>query len=263
MQTAELLGYRLRFEQQGSGDAAVVLLGGLAVEAGTWAAQVEALRSACRVIAIDPPAAGSAPGAGSTEGYADAVAAFLRELGVGPVHAVGADLGGAIAQQLALRHRELVRSLALHGGFGRADRHLAAILRAWQRSAQVLAPLDLARQTWPFLFTVWWFNDRPDEQAALEREIAARADGWRADEFSARIDACLAHDALDRLYEIEAPTLITVGDRDVLTPAHHAYAMRERMPGARMRVWQKMGHSPYREIPQEFARVTLDWIREH
>jgi pimeloyl-ACP methyl ester carboxylesterase len=49
----------------------------------------------------------------------------------------------------------------------------------------------------------------------------------------------------------------------MLTPAHHAYAMKDRMPTARVRLWQKAGHAPYAELPEEFNRVTLDWIGEH
>jgi pimeloyl-ACP methyl ester carboxylesterase len=260
----DALEHRVRFEQYGDGDP-VVLLGAVALDGCTWSAQIDGLGAACSILVLDLPVAGEAAGDGaaSTALYADIAAFLLRDLGTGPVHVVGADLGGAVAQQLALRHPELVRSLALHGSWGRADNHLSAILRGWQVAARALSRRELARQTWPFLFTVWWFNDRPDEQAELERELEAAAQACSAGEFCRRIDACLSHDVLERLGEIKAPTLITVGDRDVLTPAHHAYSMRERMPSARVRVWQKMGHAPYREIPEAFNRVTLDWIREH
>ena len=68
---------------------------------------------------------------------------------------------------------------------------------------------------------------------------------------------------LDRLGEIGAPTLLTVGDRDILTPAHHTYAIKDEMPDARVRVWQMMGHAPFWEIPDEFNKVTTNWLKEH
>jgi len=255
MPVLEVASCRVSYEERGEGQF-VLLLGRLALEPAPWAGQVEALGPTHRVIVLQHLA-----GPSSTELFADAVAGLLHELGAAPAHVVGADLGGAVAQQLALHHPELVRSLALHGTWGRADTHLTAILQSWQVSARVLSPVELARQVWPFIYTVWWFNDTPERQVELERVLAEGPPN--VDDFCAQIDAALTHDVLDRLDEIRVPTLITVGDRDILTPAHHAYAIKDRMPGARVRVWQKMGHAPYWEIPEEFNRVTLDWINEH
>jgi pimeloyl-ACP methyl ester carboxylesterase len=67
---------------------------------------------------------------------------------------------------------------------------------------------------------------------------------------------------LDRLGEVSVPTLLTVGDRDILTPAHHTYAIKDQIPHARVRVWQKMGHAPFWEITEEFNRVQLEFMEE-
>jgi len=259
MPVIEVAGCRAYYEQHGDGEP-VLFLTGLGLEHTEWAGQIKALTDRHRVVVLDQLS--TSPGVpSSTEAFADATAGVLRAVGAVPAHVVGTDLGGAVGQQLALRHPELVHSLALHGTWGRADNHLSAILRSWQVSARALSPLDLARQIWPLVYTVWWFNDAPERQAELERALAESP--WSPEDFCAQVDACLEHDVLDRLGEIEAPTLITVGDRDMLTPAHHAYAMKDEMPGARVRVWQKMGHAPNVETPDEFNRVTLDWISEH
>ena len=199
----------------------------------------------------------------TTELFADTAAGLLGKLGIERAHVVGASLGGAIAQQLALRHPERVRSLSLHGTWGRADGHLAAIMRSWQTVARTASLLDLCRQCWLWVFTVWWYNDRPDDLARREGAVLAAEHPQSPEAFCAQAEACIAHDALDRLGEIRVPTLLTVGDRDILTPAHHTYAIKERMPGARVRVWQKMGHAPFSEIPDEFNRVCLDFMEEH
>jgi pimeloyl-ACP methyl ester carboxylesterase len=81
--------------------------------------------------------------------------------------------------------------------------------------------------------------------------------------FCQQAEACLSHDVLDRLGEVDAPTLLSVGDRDLLTPPHHTYAIKDRMPDARVRVWKQMGHAPFWEIPDEFNRVQLEFLKEH
>jgi pimeloyl-ACP methyl ester carboxylesterase len=264
MPFAEAGDHRVWYEQRGEGEP-VLLLAGLGADHTAWAVQEHAFSSRHRVIVFDNP------GVGRTEGprgpyttalFADVAAGLLRRLGLSRVHVVGASLGGCIAQELALRYPELVRSLALHGTWGRADRYLTALVRSWQASARVLEPLDFARQVWLSVYTVWWWNDAVAEREQLESRLADDPLRQGPDAFDDQAEACITHDALEQLTEIEAPVLLTVGDRDVLTPPHLTYALKDRLPGARVRVWQKMGHAPFWEIPDEFNRVNLEWMEE-
>jgi pimeloyl-ACP methyl ester carboxylesterase len=122
--------------------------------------------------------------------------------------------------------------------------------------------LDLCRQIWLFVFTVSHFNDHPDEMAELERQVLENPYPQSPEAFCDQAEACITHDVLNRLGEIEAPTYVTVGDRDLLTPAHHV-CDQGQMPDARVRVWQMIGHAPFWEIPDEFNKVTANWIKEH
>jgi pimeloyl-ACP methyl ester carboxylesterase len=264
MPFAELDETRVYYEQHGDGEF-VLLVNGLGADHLAWGLQTEALREHHRVVVFDNLGVGQTegpPGPYTTELFADTAAGLLRSLGSERAHVVGASLGGAIAQQLALRHPELVRSLSLHGTWARADNHLTAIVRSWQSYARAVPLLDLCRQCWLWVFTVWWYNDRPDELARLERQVLEAPHPQSAEAFCHQAEACVTHDVLDRLGEVEAPTLITVGDRDLLTPAHHTYAIKDRMPHAQVRVWQKMGHAPFWEIPDEFNRVQLEFMKE-
>jgi pimeloyl-ACP methyl ester carboxylesterase len=261
---AEVGDRRVFYESRGEGDP-VLLVAGLSADHLAWGIQAEAFQDRHRVVVFDNPGVGQTGGDGpfTTELFADAAAGLLDALGIERAHVVGASMGGAISQQLAIRHPERVRSLSLHGTWGRADEYLAALLRSWQVYARSAPPLELARQCWLWVFTVWWFNDRPEEIARLEQLAAEAPYPQGVEAFCAQAEACIAHDALELLGEIRAPTLLTVGDRDILTPPHHTYAIKDRMPGARVRVWQKMGHAPFWEIPEEFNRVCLDFMEEH
>lgn len=262
---AELGDWRVYYEEHGDGEP-VLLVNGLGADHQAWHVQTEAFREHHRVIVFDNPGVGQTTGpAGpyTTELFADVAAGLLGHLGVERAHVVGASMGGAIAQQLALRHPALVRTLSLHGTWGRADGHLTAIVRSWQTYARAVSLLDLCRQCWLWVFTVWWYNDRPDDMAELERQVVEAPYPQSAAAFCDQAEACVRHDVLDRLGEVAVPTLLTVGDRDVLTPAHHTYAIKDRMPHARVRVWQRMGHAPFWEIPEEFNRVQLEFMEEH
>jgi 3-oxoadipate enol-lactonase len=133
-------------------------------------------------------------------------------------------------------------------------------VRSWQQYARAVSLLDLCRQCWLWVFTVWWFNDRPEDVARLEQQVLESPHPQSAAAFCDQAEACVSHDVLDRLGEVAVPTLLTVGDRDMLTPAHHTYAIKDRMPQARVRIWPQMGHAPFWEITEEFNRVQLEFM---
>jgi pimeloyl-ACP methyl ester carboxylesterase len=265
MLLAEVGEFRVLYEEHGTGTP-VLLVNGLGADHRAWELQTNALKERHRVVVFDNPGIGGTTGPSgpyTSELFADVGAGLLRHLGIEHAHVVGASMGGIIAQQLALRHSELVRSLSLHCTWARADNYLTALIRSWQSYARVVSRLELCRQIWLFVFTVGWFNDRRDELAELEREVLETPDLQSAAQFCDQADACIEHDALDRLPKIAAPTYISVGDRDLLAPAHHTYRIKERMPLALLRIWKEMGHAPFWEIPDDFNARQLEFLEDH
>lgn len=265
MPFAEVGDHRVRYEEHGEG-VPLLLVAGLASDHRAWGRQVDAFSRDHRTIVYDNPGIGETtgpPGAYTSSLFADVAAGLLRHLGIAGAHVVGASMGGAIAQELVLRHPELVRTLSLHSTWGRADNHLAAIMRSWQTSARALSLVDLCRQIWLWTFTVWFYNDRADELRELERLVAAEPDLQTPDAFCRQAGACIEHDALDRLDQVRVPTYMSAGDRDALTPAHHSYRIKERIPAAKLRVWPQMAHAPFVEIPDEFNARQLEFLQAH
>ena len=83
------------------------------------------------------------------------------------------------------------------------------------------------------------------------------------DAFCDQAEAVLGHTALEEVAGIDAPTLITVGDRDILTPPAHARALHERVPESVLHVWPEMGHAPFWEIPDAFNRLNREFLEAH
>lgn len=250
------------YEREGGG-APVLLVNGLNADHTAWALQVEALRSSFDVVTFDNPGVGRTTGPEgpyTSELFADVAAGLLDALEIDRAHVVGASMGGIIAQQLALRHHKRVRALALHCTWARADGYLTALVRSWQACAAALDPLELSRQIWLWVYTHGYF-----EQPRTELEQAVRANPYpqSARGFDDQAEACVAHDVLDRLGEIVAPTLITVGDSDVLAPPRHSFALKERIPSALLHVWPEMGHAPFWEIPDEFNELNRCFLEAH
>ncbi len=78
--------------------------------------------------------------------------------------------------------------------------------------------------------------------------------------FCDQAEACISHEGLEAIAAVDAPTLITVGDRDILTPPEHSRAIHERIRGSVLHVWPGMGHAPFWEIPDEFNELNREFL---
>jgi pimeloyl-ACP methyl ester carboxylesterase len=263
MAFADVGEYRVYHEEHGSGDP-VLLINGLGADHRTWHLQTEYLERLFRVIVFDNPGVGQTTGARgpyTTELFGDIAAGLLRQLGVEQAHVVGASMGGLIAQQVAVRHPQLVRSLVLHCSWWRADPYTTTLIRSWQSYASKAGMPDLNRQIWPWIFTPSFFEARPDMFARLEEE--AQKPGQSVEAFCDQAEACLSHRALEEVAAIRSPTLIAVGERDILTPLAHSRAIHERIEGSVLHIWPEMGHAPFWEIPDAFNELNREFLEAH
>jgi pimeloyl-ACP methyl ester carboxylesterase len=113
----------------------VLLIGGLGDTVESWQFQLDGLSDRYRLTAFDNRGAGrtallDAPLSGAT--MADDAAALLRALETPRAHVAGFSMGSAIAQELALRHPELVRSLVLVSTYARPDALWRSQLNFWR-----------------------------------------------------------------------------------------------------------------------------------
>ena len=256
-------GVDLWVEQTGSGDD-VVFVAGLADQGSCWAEQVAELSDSYRITTFDNRAVGrsSTPdGEYRIVDFAEDTAAMMRELGISRAHVVGSSMGGAIAQELALGHPGLVRSLVLHGTWCVSDRHFREEVRGWQMLARgAPTPHDFF-----VAVNVWFLAPRIYDEGIID-EWAFGADGdpyaQSVDAFCRSAEALLAHDTRDRLHQISCPTLVTVGSLDICTPERLARQLAQLIPGAELHIIEGAGHMPYVEDPAVFTAVVRRFLRD-
>jgi pimeloyl-ACP methyl ester carboxylesterase len=248
-------------EQVGEGPD-VLLIGGLGDTVESWQFQLDGLADRYRVTAFDNRGAGrTARPAGpvSAEAMADDAAAVLRSLGIRSAHVAGFSGGSVIAQELALRHPELVWSLVLQSTFPMMD----AYLRGWARSVHRL--LDMAPTERAFLedFFLWIYTARAHNDGTVDQfieEVLAFPHKQSAEDVHMFLDAFVDHDTSDRLGEIVAPTLVLAGGRDMIGRPELCRAVADLIPGAQFEVLEEEAHQPFQEIPDEWnARVDAFW----
>jgi pimeloyl-ACP methyl ester carboxylesterase len=245
-------------ERRGQGPD-VLLIAGLSDPAEAWQAQLDGLGGSWRLTAFDNRGAGRsplpAPGATfNVATMADDAAAVLRALDVPAAHVLGFSGGSAIAQELALRHPEVVDSLILVGTWGRLDEYGRAMTDAWRWLADV-APSERAALE---AFFLWIYTPRAHADGTVARiidEALAFPHPQPPEAFKRQLDAFLTHDSLDRLPQIAAPTLVLAGELDIAARPRLGRRVAEAIPGAEFRVLPGAGHQPFQETPDEFNQL--------
>jgi pimeloyl-ACP methyl ester carboxylesterase len=248
-------------EQVGQGPD-VLLIGGLGDTVEAWQFQLDGIADRYRLTAFDNRGAGrTALGAGpvTVEAMADDAAGLLRALELLSTHVAGFSMGSAIAQELALRHPELVRSLVLTSTYARPDALWRNQLNFWRWLPEA-APSE--RAFFEAFFT-WVYTPRAHADGSVDQiieEALAFPHQQSVEAFQAQVDACLAHDTADRLSEIVAPTLVLSGELDVILPPRFGRSVAAAIPNARFEVMPGEAHQPFQEVPDEFnARVDAFW----
>ena len=242
------------------GGIPVVFLHGFPHNRSLWAPQTNALAGRARCIAPDLRGFGQSPAAPpySMDRYADDVAALLRGLAVRRAVVAGLSMGGYVAFALWRRHRELVRALILAGTRAGADD--AAALERRRALAEVARTEGSAAVADRMIVGMLGKRTRersPDLVAAVREMLASSP----VDGVVGALEAMMARpDSTPTLATIDVPTLVVVGDEDVLAPPSEARAMHAAIAGSRLETIEGAGHLSNYERPAAFNHVTSEFL---
>jgi len=255
-------GVSIHYEVRGQGSP-VLLLAGLAGIGASWGPQIDLFAGQHRVIVPDHRGTGASehtPRGMTIAQHARDMARVIEVAGCGPVHVVGTSTGGAIAQLLAIHHRDLLRSATIVSSIARAD---AYYRRHFDMRRRMLTDSGLRASTEAnalFLFDPKFTREHPERVQAW---VDAAAAGTFAPEIGfARIEMIVGHDAFDELPSISTPTLVLVGARDACAPPYFSAELAERIPGAEFAVLEG-GHFIFLEKPELLHDTVEAFIARH
>jgi pimeloyl-ACP methyl ester carboxylesterase len=262
----------IAYEVRGEGDW-LLLVNGIGAGKVAWDFLIEEFSQNFRCLIFDNRGVGDShvpEGPYTTRQMADDAARLMAKLGIGKAHVMGISMGGAIAQEFAINHPQLVDRLAIVCSWAACDRYL-------ERCFVILKEIALAEGIkgigWSgavqrFLSLIGFARNTFLDNAALIDELeAAGAAAVKAGNeqsylgFVAQADACLGHDTRKRLGAIRAPTFILAGDADAFTPLTLSEELAERIDGASLEIMQGCGHVMFLERTAEFNMRIIDFLK--
>ncbi|MFC1822521.1 3-oxoadipate enol-lactonase [Thermodesulfobacteriota bacterium] len=250
-------GIGINYELSGGEDAPVIMFShSLGSNRLMWEPQMEAFRARYQVLRYDTRGHGNseAPEGAYTLDQlgADAVG-LLDALGIEKVHWVGLSMGGMIGQNVALNHPERLLSLALCDTAAAIPEEARPLFQERMDTARKAGMQALVQETLERWFTPPFVARKSQEverirKCLLETPLAG---------FIGCTEAIKTLNYMERLSEIQMPTLIIVGEEDPGTPVAVARAMHERIAGSILTVLPSAAHLSNIEQAEAFNR-TLD-----
>jgi 3-oxoadipate enol-lactonase len=259
-------GIEINYEVQGEGEP-IVLIPYLAADQACYAFQVAEYAKHFTCYSVDLRGAGLSgkpEGEYTTELLADDVAAFMQAAGVGRAHIFGVSLGAAAGMWLAAKYPDRVRSLSLHSAWDKTDPFLTVIVEGWRIIARGLDSVTemVIAGIFPFCFTPELYAARPEYIDALAEFVRSRPMP-PVDAFMRQSGAVLAHDASGILGSIQAPTLITYGQHDIVTSTRFAAPLTEGIADTELIVFGDCAHAAIYEDVEGFNQQTLEFLQRH
>jgi len=256
-------GIQIHYELLRKTDAPVVMLShSLACSMVMWNPQLHVLQPHFQVLLYDMRGHGETE---ATEGAytldqlaADAIG-LLDVLNIDTVHFVGLSIGGMIGQCLALNHADRLQSLTLCDTAPIIPDEAKPLFQERMHAVRTKGMQALVQGTLERWFTKSYLKRNPPEADLIRHHISTTSVAG----YLGCCEAILGLNYLDRLSEIQLPTLIIVGEDDPGTPVEASQSIKERIPHSKLVILPSAAHLSNIEQAEAFNTTLMEFLQAH
>ncbi|EHN10484.1 alpha/beta hydrolase [Patulibacter medicamentivorans] len=263
MPTAICNGVELHHEVHGEGTP-LICVHGLGADLREWEANLPAFAARHRTVVLDNRDVGRSGYVEQpyeVEDLAADVLALADHLGIERFHLLGASLGGAIAQHVALAAPARVRTLTVAVSWAGGGRWWRARGRALWRAVPQMTPEEVVDQLLMLSLSAAAYEDDAQRSAAAER-LLANPHPQRPEGFWRQARAANRHEVRERLRELTMPVHVIGAEQDVMVPVWMSRELAMLVPNAQLTIVEGAAHGLNLERAAEFNALVLRFLRE-
>ncbi|NSK21136.1 alpha/beta fold hydrolase [Dorea formicigenerans] len=259
-------GLKFHVQTFGSG-VPIIMIMGLGAPGDKWKHNYELLSKWFWCIVPDNRGAGLSdkPEAESytTEQMADDIIGIMDALDIKKAHVMGVSMGGAIAQQVALKVPDRVLSLILTSTF-------ASVSPAFKKALNLIC--ELKEDTDPAVLkqlNLWMTYGQytqihhPEKIEKSIEEDASYPYPMPVYAYKAQCGACLSHNTAGRLHELKMPVLIAAGAKDLFMNIEKTMELVHGISQAEFYLAPEGGHVHQWEYPEPYDSVVVGFLMKH
>ena len=241
----------------------LVLIHGLSGSTRHWFFQIPEFSKHYKVIAYDIRGHGQTDKPKqeySIKLFADDCKGLMDKLGIDEAHIIGLSMAGYIAQQFALDYPDKVKSLVLADTASEIGEVFQLVLKNWILYAEKLGMEAV------FDSILTW--GKTDKEMRENRELIETfkekflIENDQIHAFVAACNACRRFNLTSQLQKIRVPTLVLVGDSDILQPLEYSKIIHQNIPNSELETIEEAGHLsnmgnsgiPFNETVLEFLK---------
>ncbi len=270
LRRAEVMGSEVNYVDLGEGPT-IVFVHGLSGCWQNWLDNIPHFARDHRVVALDLPGFGDSPMPPweiTISNYGRLLDEFCVALNLHSSALVGNSMGGFIAAEAAISGPDWVDKLVLVSAAGITH------ARMRREPAEMAARMAVATTPLAFRFREASLR-RPKLRWAAFRGVFHAPHRLRPEllweQYNGAMDApgflpavrgLVGYDFLDRLEEVEDPTLVVWGRNDHIVPPSDAHGFAERLRNSQVLIFDHCGHCPQLERPVRFNRVVERFLAQ-
>jgi 3-oxoadipate enol-lactonase len=254
-------GIDLFYDIKGEGEP-LLLIAGFLSDHTYWSLLMPSLINHYQVIRFDNRGMGRSTAPDdpcSIQQMASDAAALLDHIGIEKAHVAGHSMGGQIAQELALAYPEKAQSLILVSSWAKGDALFNSVIATWGDLAHTVDPRLYLQVILPWVFSDTFYST----PGMIEMVVNLNLNNPfppSPQRIYHQSQAIMAADTKDRLKNIHCPTLVLIGNQDILTPLKYAEELAQGIPKAELMILDAGGHALLVESPESVASAILQFL---
>lgn len=251
MPEVEINDVKINYVAEGKAPKTIVFIHGLGENLESWKHQTKFFSKDFKVVALDLRGHGKSGVPKKKiemDDFAGDVMGLLNHLGIKKAHFCGLSMGALVIFELYKRHPDYFLSMIL---VATRPRYPPAQTAALEGMSMEVIGEEVAT-----------FALAASAAESLREEVAKMIAGTQKDVYLQSAEATSMLNYTDLLPKIKVPTLIIVGDRDIVTPVHSAEILNRDIPRSILKMMRGIGHLPNRENPEEFNNTLEEFLNK-